>query len=384
MDWTDLGTYNLTADQWYLTPVIATGEYFRLTFTGIQETERFGIASFDAAGARFGLTVFRASYEPIIVRMPKPVTLGDRRLGVRQWNRKPLTVKVEVSDQLEPVSGESFFFDLTTVETASEDDEIPLVRAEEMVKISVGHLLGALLSPSKPPLIDPTEAISYWPLTASSGNESDLISGNTLINNNAVGSINDATITDVFLSPNARTFNGINQYLSCASNASLQCGDINFTLFLSVWLNNINDSQILMSKDGSPNSKREYNLYYEVSLKAFCFEVYRLGGTTVLLRSIAITPLVNNWYFIVAWHDASTRQIFIQVNGGEVNRRATGGALQPASDGEFRLGSSALYPGVVMLSGRLNHCGLIKRILSPTERFNLYNNALGLHYNNWG
>jgi hypothetical protein len=137
----------------------------------------------------------------------------------------------------------------------------------------------------------------------------------------------------------------------------------------------------IVSKDGSSSGQREYLLFYDNLASRFALSVYRATDTGAQVNADFLgTPAINTWYFIVGWHDSVNDQVCIQVNGGRANKVATGGSLQAASTGEFRIGHSEKFQtsfSLPPLPGRVNTVGLTKRILSATERETLFGDGLG-------
>lgn len=228
-----------------------------------------------------------------------------------------------------------------------------------------------------------TSFIGYWALTESSGNATDSIGSNTLTDNGTVGSISNATATNTWNGAYARTFNGSTQWLSVASNSNLQAGDINFTVFAAVYPTTLSNYYALVAKDGSSSGEREYALFYDSVANRFAFSVFKATDSVVQINADFFgAPTANAWYFIAAWHDATNDQIFIQVNGSRVNKLATGGALQAASAGEFRIGHSPKFAALSLPSfpGRINAVGYAKRIINRAERETLWGDGVGKAY----
>jgi len=221
--------------------------------------------------------------------------------------------------------------------------------------------------------------ISFWELEEASGTRVDAVtaSGNNLTDNNTVTQ-NPGKVGQ------AAQFNRVNEeYLSRASNASLQCGDIDFTVLGWIYMDDETDNNRIIAKDHtSPAGAREYLLTYRQTSDRF--EYFVFTPTDVAVQVVANTfgaPTTATWYFVVAWHNASANTINIQVNDGGVDSTATGGALQAAGGAEFRVGA-AVYDGggFGFHSGRLDQAGFWKRVLTPTERTWLYNSGNGRSY----
>ena len=83
----------------------------------------------------------------------------------------------------------------------------------------------------------------------------------------------------------------------------------------------------------------------------------------------------GNWYFFVGWKDASASTINLQLNNGTVLSAAT--TQGDVGDGNpFGL-SMAVTGFSSQINGRVDSVGFWKRVLTATERADLYNGAKG-------
>jgi hypothetical protein len=169
------------------------------------------------------------------------------------------------------------------------------------------------------------------------------------------------------------------QYLYLASSASVQTGDIDFTLASWVYLDSNATFQFVMSKDTNTGGAREYALYYDPTANRFRGFVMRAVDTAVIATADNFgIPSLNTWYFVVVWHDATADTVNIQVNNGVLNSTATGGALQAAGGSEFRIGARKTPASFLLLDGRADQAMFWKQVLTSTERTALYNAGLGV------
>jgi hypothetical protein len=219
-----------------------------------------------------------------------------------------------------------------------------------------------------------TSLISYWTLNEASGNRADSVGGNTLTDINtvtqAVGKIAGA---GQFVALNSET-------LTHASNASLQTGDIDFTVAAWFYLDTLADMS-LISKDMSGGGKREFDLEFFSSAGAvnkFRMRLFRAVDSSISVNDTTVISTAT-WYLVVGWHDAAADTMNIQVNGGAVVSAATGGALQAASDAEWRISSRQFGPGA-FANGRIDEAGFWKRVLTAGERTALYNGGNGVTF----
>jgi len=220
--------------------------------------------------------------------------------------------------------------------------------------------------------------ISFWELDELSGLRADQViaSGNHLTDNGTVtqnpGKVGQA----------AQFVRANNEYLSRASNPSLQCGDIDFTIVAWIYMDSKADNNRIMVKDNtSPAGARDYLTTYRFTTDRF--EGFVFKPTDVAVNVVANTfgsPLIATWYFFVCWHDATADTLNISINNGGTDSVATGGALQAAGGAEFRLGSAAFDGAVGSLDGRLDQPDLYKRVLTAADRTFLYNNGNGVSY----
>lgn len=210
--------------------------------------------------------------------------------------------------------------------------------------------------------------ISHWKLNEASGTRNDSHGTNHLTDNNTVtqaaGKIGNA----------AQFTEANSEYLNRASNATLQTGDINFTLAGWVYL----DTDILdmvLAEKGSGGA--EYLLYYSSGTGRFLFSA---GGDLVTADSFG-APSTAAWIFIVAWLDTDADKLKIQINNGTVDEVDV--FAPPSTDaGAFILGS---FDGAnLFLDGRLDSVSFWKRLLTAAERTRLYNSGNGLDYSDFG
>lgn len=166
-------------------------------------------------------------------------------------------------------------------------------------------------------------------------------------------------------------------YLSHTSNASLQMGDIDFTI--CAWVNPESGSGITMqivAKDDDAASSRDYTL----DLSSLVPRFYINGGGGGLEATTASALSTATWYFLVARHDAAGDQVSICVNDGTVFTGNTGGAVPHTSAAEFRIGAREYLSFENHFDGLIDQVGLWKRKLSAAEITELYNAGAGRSY----
>ena len=178
--------------------------------------------------------------------------------------------------------------------------------------------------------------------------------------------------------------NAVPDWLSHVSNASLQTGDIDYTVACWGYLDNLAGVQVLCAKDNpGVAADREWAVYYNAGPGRFGFSTFTPVGVVHNLSAATMgAPAATTWYFIVAWYEAATNTMSIQVNDGAIDTLGTGGALQAAGAAEFQIGSRQ-GPNSP-LDGRVDEVGFWKRLLTAEERTALYNSGAGVGYGDIG
>lgn len=235
-----------------------------------------------------------------------------------------------------------------------------------------------LVSAPNPTLASPLVAnlAAYWKLDETSGNRLDSIGANDLVPTGSPG--NAAGKINYGLSLVAAS----SQSVGIASNATLQTGDIDFTIGAWCYLTTL-ANETFVAKWSLTNNVREYLLYYNAGDHApanrFSFGVSPNGttGTTFVDATTFGVPSIATWYYVVAWHDSVANTLNIQVNNGGVNSVAYSAGVF-AGSAPFEIGR--LHTSTYYLNGRVDEVGLWKRVLTAPERTALYNSGAGLTY----
>lgn len=213
------------------------------------------------------------------------------------------------------------------------------------------------------------DLISYWELNEASGNAIDAHGSNDLTDNNTVGSAAGKI-------NNARSFVSANtEFLSRATNADLETGDIDFTF--SAWVN-ISDKSTFRGFITKQQADIEYILRYDSSTDRLAFYVSSDGsGFTSVSANNFGSPSTSTWYFVTCWHDAAANTINIQVNNGTPNSASHSTGVKVGTNG-FAIGGRA--SGGELWDGLIDQVGFWKRKLTDGERTELYNSGNGLSY----
>jgi hypothetical protein len=215
-----------------------------------------------------------------------------------------------------------------------------------------------------------TSDIAFWALGEADGaSRADSVGSNTLTDNNTVTQATGRV-------GNAAQFNGTNQYLSIADNADLSMGDIDFSL--SCWVYMDTKSSGVSGIMGKWNAAQEYLINYTGTsgTDRFQFIIENASATQTSVEADSLgSPRAATWYLIVAWYDASSDELSIQINNGpiDVSSTHTGGA-QDNTDA-FEIGRSS---GANYLDGIVDAAGVWKKVLNQKERTILWNCGAGI------
>jgi hypothetical protein len=215
-----------------------------------------------------------------------------------------------------------------------------------------------------------TSLISYWSLDEASGNALDAHGSNVLTDfTGAIG-------TAAGKVSGARDFEASSsQFFYCFSNASLICGDIDYTI--TCWVNleskGSPTTRLLVCKYSAANF--EYAVIYDSGTDRFAF--YAGSGSTKVDANTLGSPSIATWYFIVSRYVASTNTISIQVNDGAVDSQGSITAVTGASN--FMIGYRD-DGGTSYMDGLIDEVGFWKRELTSGESTELYNAGSGRSY----
>lgn len=214
--------------------------------------------------------------------------------------------------------------------------------------------------------------VAFWKLDEASGTRNDSVGSNHLTDNNTVLSVAGQI-------GNAAQFVAANsEFLSIASNADVQSGDIDYTLAGWVYIDSGSDAAIV-TKDHSVSGTREY--FLGTSGNKFLFHNAKpTDSLTLVFANTFGTLSAATWYFVVAYHDAAADEIGISVNNGAFDTAATGGALQAASTAEFRIGARQYSGFEGYFNGRVDAVGYWKRKLSAGDVTELWNGGSGFEW----
>jgi len=200
---------------------------------------------------------------------------------------------------------------------------------------------------------------SFWAMEEASGNRADSHGSNTLA---AVGNpgLADGVHGDAVVLSSGN-------YLRCNSSASLQSGNISFTIAARVYFTTLSAQKVVAAKGASTDlNSVEYGLttvLYQSNV-IFGFDIWQ-GGTVQSITSTSFGYLAaETWYDVIAWVDVQAGTINIEVNG--VLNSAAKTKTPVAGSAGFSVG--AYYNGTAPAPIRVDDLGFWQRKLSATER----------------
>ncbi len=211
--------------------------------------------------------------------------------------------------------------------------------------------------------------VSYWKME----DVNDAVGGRTLTNNNTVtfpsGKVN-----------NAGSFNGSNQYLSRASDASLQ---ITGALSIACWIYCDALNKIYISKGNGNISNYEYELSVATNGS---LGFISSNGSNYFQASTTTTGIISTstWYYVMFRKTGSTNgvdTVDFRVNGtnysttvGSANISNVGTSSTALQIGARTAGTASYFDGLI------DEVAIWDRYLSDAEYNTLYNSGTGTTY----
>jgi hypothetical protein len=158
-------------------------------------------------------------------------------------------------------------------------------------------------------------------------------------------------------------------------------GDVDYTF--ACWINftsktvgggSGNNHQNIILKHNLSDSLVEHRFYYDGPSDRVKFEVTGATATADNLGS----PAISTWYFVILEHIAATNTISIEVNRGTPN--TAGSAAPVRRTGPLIFGGDIFGGGSLLkaFDGLLDEVGFWRRILTTTEKDELYNTGTGI------
>lgn len=168
----------------------------------------------------------------------------------------------------------------------------------------------------------------------------------------------------------AATFTASNQSLAKASNATLQSGAGDFTVW--AWINQdktATGTQLIVNKYNAAASKREYMLATAGTTAYFYASA---DGATAVNAAIANAITPGNWTLLIGEFNSATGKIQLTANNVASSETTLASILQ--SDSDFIIAMATTF-------GRVDQTGIIKRLLTAGEKTALFNNGKGAKAN---
>lgn len=252
-------------------------------------------------------------------------------------------------------------------------DDTMIARATIKFTAPLEITVGTSSDPLDSPLL--TNLVAFWKLQEAVGaSRLDSVGTNHLTQYNSVGQIAGKV-------GNAASFNGTTQRLDIADTAALSmpttqqftiAGWLNITTLVS-GATPLNKGQLIFT-----SSDFEYALQFVLDVPSGEIRLRFMvsDGSTNVQVPMTTQLSTGTWHFIVAWYDGFVR---LQANNGTIYTAGDGTFLGSA-DGtkNFNLASSGSGGG--FFAGSLDAWGIWKRVLTSTERTQLWNSGNGLEY----
>jgi len=202
--------------------------------------------------------------------------------------------------------------------------------------------------------------VSYWTLDESSGARADSVGTNSLTVNGTVSAASGKLNNGVSI--NGTTGN----YLSVASNSSLQTGNQSFCV--AGWINaNSVGTKLALAKAGGAGGN-EWSIATDSSDSKIWF-VFWNAQTVITKSPSAISS--STWYHFVAWVDATNNTANLCINNGTVQ---TSSLISYPSAGTAPLVIGAYSDGTFAWNGLIDEVTFWKGVPTSTDIANLYNN----------
>lgn len=229
-------------------------------------------------------------------------------------------------------------------------------------------------------LIDNPDAVSsgmlsYWKMEESSGTRFDSIGSNDLADINTVGQ-------ETGKIGNAANFVPANSEALQAVNSSVHdFGDEDFMFAGWFRIDGGASTGALLSKTTvTPASQGQYQLQYISVSDRIRWIVSNDGvASQIVTANSHDAPAKNVFLFIVCWHDSVNDTINIQINNGSVDSIATALGINQGT-AIFRIGAHGnVEPSslTTFFDGRADEITVFNRILTTSERTELYNSGSG-------
>ena len=216
-----------------------------------------------------------------------------------------------------------------------------------------------------------TNLKAYWKMDEASGTRVDSVNAHDLSDTNTV------TQATGIVSSAGQFTSANSEYLSVADHADISAGDTDWSCAFWVYLDSKSASMSFVGKWNSVAADREWICQYDSSDDRF-HAIYRASATQkdVVANKIG-SPSTATWYFIVVWHDATNDQVGIQGNNLTANTSSWNDGVQDGT-GPFYVGTT--FGTSAYMNGRIDEIGFWRKVLTSTEKTDLYNSGAGNTY----
>lgn len=214
--------------------------------------------------------------------------------------------------------------------------------------------------------------ISFWEMEEASGSRADSV----IATANDLTDVNTVTQAAGKVGNAASLASGTAERLTHTSNASLQTGEIDFTVAGWVFLNQVDTDHTLVSKYAASNY--EY-IVHILTTNRLRFVTNRADGADDTVIYPTTTLSISTWYFFVAWFDNVNGLGWLQINNGTAESSGSSVYAHTAGTADFIIGGRG-DSGGFYLNGRIDQVGFWKRVLTTDERTWLYNSGNGRSY----
>lgn len=219
-----------------------------------------------------------------------------------------------------------------------------------------GYLRPGAMVTARVPVPDYAGLVSWWTL-----DEAGASTRYDSYGTNHLGVSSAGTVTQAAgVVGNAAQFDGTSNYLTVASNASLQVGDIDFSVCGWVYLTSLASISTIACKWDTTGSNRQWYLYYYPTGNDFVFSVSSTGSDVITVYSSNVSLAVNTWYFVYAFHDAANNVIGISVNNGTIDTQSHALGVYASGTADVSIGGGV---GGLLASARIDNFSFWKRVL---------------------
>lgn len=214
-----------------------------------------------------------------------------------------------------------------------------------------------------------TGLLAFWRLEEASGTRVDSVASQALVPTGAPGSAAGKTGQAVSFDT------GTGKYLTAADSTTLSVG-ANQDFTVACWVRFNGTPSGSRGLVGKGNASISYNN---------CEYLLGTSGTSLLwyIRSsnvnAGVTLAAGTWYLVLGWYDAAADLQYVQVNNGTPVSLANATGSFDSAD-PLEVGRQPQYTGSAAFDGLVDNVMFWKRVLTATERTDLWNGGAGRDY----